>query len=461
MTTVTDAPRPPAVKGVRAALVVTVAASAMAGLIHAAAARAHEGERLLLWMFVLWAIVQVGWAVAVAVRPTRAMLALGLLINGGAVLVWALTRTTGIPFIDSLADVQSVGTQDLACAMFAAASVGGSVRMLAKPVVGLVIAPMWAGALAVMALLATMPALRADHTHEHDGHTQLEAAGHHGADDPSHADDGADHAHGNDSVPHAHDEAATGDDAAGDSEHAHDDGATGDLVDHEQHTITDGSTTHDDHPPAAVDGSHDDHPADPADPDPPDHTDHPDDPGDPATGPIISLDDPRLTDAQVAIATGLIDGVKDALAKYPDVAAIEAAGYISIGDGGVDGFEHYVNWSYLYDGIEMNPAKIESIVVQKSVSGPKTIVSGMYILNLGKTMADVPDLAGELTTFHYHDNLCFQGTTLVGLAVGGVCASGVLTVTPPMLHVWLIDQPCGPFAGIEGFGGDCGVHDDH
>jgi hypothetical protein len=30
-----------------------------------------------------------------------------------------------------------------------------------------------------------------------------------------------------------------------------------------------------------------------------------------------------------------------------------------------------------------------------------------------------------------------------------VCPRGVLTVTPPMLHVWLIERPCGPFAGLE------------
>ena len=83
-------------------------------------------------------------------------------------------------------------------------------------------------------------------------------------------------------------------------------------------------------------------------------------------------------------------------------------------------------------------------------------------VNLGKTMAQVPDLAGELTTWHYHDNLCFEGTKLVGLASGGVCQRGTLLVTPPMLHVWLVEHPCGPFAGIETHGGGgCGAHDDH
>jgi hypothetical protein len=460
MTTVTDVPRPQAVKGVRAALVVTVSASAMAGVIHAVAAREHDGDQLLLWMFALCAVAQVVWAAVVAVRPTRSVLIAGVVINGGAVLVWALTRTVGIPFIDSLSQVEPAGTQDFACALFAAASVGGAVRMLARPNVRVVITPVWASALAVMALLATVPALRAQHTYQHSGHTSLEAAGHlHGTDDATHLHDAVDHAaHSADDPSHAHDDTAPGTEGhdhstdSGSTAHAHVAGTT-DGTSHD-HTTTDG-TVHTDHP-TGTDGSHD-HPTDPTDPTDPGH-EHPVDPGDP-TGPIVSLADPRLTAAQVAVATGLIDGVTSALAVYPDVAAVEAAGYVSLGDGGVDGFEHYIKWSYLYDGIEMNPAKIESIVVQKSVTGPKTIVSGMYILNLGKTMADAPDLAGSLTTFHYHDDLCLQGTTLVGLAVNGVCASGVLTVTPPMLHVWLIPQPCGPFAGIEGFGEDCGLHE--
>ena len=83
----------------------------------------------------------------------------------------------------------------------------------------------------------------------------------------------------------------------------------------------------------------------------------------------------------------------------------------------------------------------------------------MYILNTGKTMVNVPALAGPLTTWHDHQNLGFSGTQLVGIAVDGKCAKGVLTPTPPMLHVWLVAHPCGPFAGIESHGGNCGVHE--
>lgn len=47
---------------------------------------------------------------------------------------------------------------------------------------------------------------------------------------------------------------------------------------------------------------------------------------------------------------------------------------------------------------------------------------------------------------------------LAGVLVNGRCfPSGTLRPTPPMLHVWLADHPCGPFAfaGIEGHGGGC------
>ena len=111
--------------------------------------------------------------------------------------------------------------------------------------------------------------------------------------------------------------------------------------------------------------------------------------------------------AQRAIAQGLITDVTNALAGKT-VASIKAAGYQWIGDGAGGGYQHYVNWTYYGDGIELNPARIESIVVKDNV-----IVSGMYILNPGKTMANVPTLAGPLTTFHDHQNLCFSGTTLV------------------------------------------------
>jgi hypothetical protein len=181
------------------------------------------------------------------------------------------------------------------------------------------------------------------------------------------------------------------------------------------------------------------------------------------TGPIISVDDPRVTEAQRAAAVALIERTEAAMAAFPDEEAVQDAGYASIGDG-ASGFEHYLKLGYLSDGAELDEDKIESIVLRVWPDGSKTVESAMYILSINDTMADVPDIAGELTTWHKHDDLCFsiQGSELrvVGLAVDGACASGNLFVTPPMLHVWITPQACGPFAGIEtgNHGSSCHPH---
>lgn len=88
----------------------------------------------------------------------------------------------------------------------------------------------------------------------------------------------------------------------------------------------------------------------------------------------------------------------------------------------------------------------------------KKVMSAMYILSPGTTMADVPDIAGELTVWHDHQNLCWDasGTRLAGIVIDGTCRpGGTFRGTSPMIHAWLEDTPCGPFSGIEGHGGGC------
>jgi len=221
----------------------------------------------------------------------------------------------------------------------------------------------------------------------------------------------AEHTHG---ASHAHDHAHGGTPAAGDDGHAHD--STGEETPAHEHAAE-------------------------------------------ASGAIVSLDDPRLTTAQQEQGTELLEQTREAMAAFPDEAAITAAGYASIGDGRTVGrFEHFVNWSYLDDTKELDADAIESIVTQRQADGSKKVVSAMYILGSGSTMADVPDVAGELSIWHDHQNLCWDasGTRLAGVVVNSQCRpAGTLRATPPMLHVWLEDTPCGPFTGVEGHGGSC------
>lgn len=184
-------------------------------------------------------------------------------------------------------------------------------------------------------------------------------------------------------------------------------------------------------------------------------------PGVTPSGPVISPDDVRLTSTERDAAQDLIDRTRDTMARFTDQVAVEASGYVSIGDQAT-GFEHFVNYGLLMDDRELDPDGIESIVMQVDDDGAEVVASAMYILSPGKTMDDVPDIAGDLTLWHDHQNLCWQGARVVGTTdAAGRCLRGTLWPTPPMLHVWMTAHPCGPFAGLEGTHGQGCDHDDH
>lgn len=185
---------------------------------------------------------------------------------------------------------------------------------------------------------------------------------------------------------------------------------------------------------------------------------------------LAGADTSDATAAELAAAVELVATTRAALdPSVTDVAVTttadaEAQGYVWIGDGRrPGGFQHYVSPRLMADGRVLDPAHIEALVFENAAGGP-VLVSAMYILEPGTTMADVPDVAGQLTVWHDHQNLCWDatGTRLAGISTDGVTCrpGGELRGTSPMLHVWLTDQDCGPFAGIEGHGStDCSQHE--
>jgi hypothetical protein len=132
------------------------------------------------------------------------------------------------------------------------------------------------------------------------------------------------------------------------------------------------------------------------------------------------------------------------------VTAAEASGYRWIGDDGGD-YRHYVRGDYLLDDTELDPEHIESLVFRVRPDGRQELVSGMYILSPGTAPDEAPDVAGALAPWHEHTNLCFDRTgSIAGTNDAGACPSGSFNVgTPPMLHVWVVDNPDGPFAAID------------
>jgi hypothetical protein len=362
-------------------LYVAAAASAGAGLVHAAAAGSHNDDSAVAWLFAVTALLQLGWAALVVVRPWRAVVAGGIALNAACVAAWVLSRTVGLA--GPLAAVEQVGAPDTIAAILAALACATALAVLfmgTRASARLDVPVLVVSVVAVFALV--VPAMAAPH-------------------EPS-ADAG-----------HAHAEVAAVSAPASSAAHVH------------TH-VPDGAVSVDD------------------------------------SAPIVSLADTRLTEEQRDKAISLLVATRAALlAHFPDRASVEAAGYTWIGDGRrPGGFEHFVNGAYLTDGRELDPDHIESIVLQRQLDGSERVVTAMYILEWGKTLADAPDIAGSLTTWHDHQNLCWDGNgKLAGIVVNGQCRpGGTFRPTPPMMHVWLTDPPCGPFSGVEGHGAEGCAH---
>jgi hypothetical protein len=175
------------------------------------------------------------------------------------------------------------------------------------------------------------------------------------------------------------------------------------------------------------------------------------------TGPSVKLrSEPGVTPAELLRAEHLIDMTIVDLKRFETPAEAYAAGYRSIGDA-LTGDEHYVNWSYSNDGHILDPMRPESVVYEVR-NGKQTAVAAMYAMPFGSTFASVPDVGGALTQWHVHRNLCLttdpQRRVVAGVtSLDGKCPPGTSKAgDTPMLHVWTIPNPCGPFAALEGIG---------
>ena len=171
-------------------------------------------------------------------------------------------------------------------------------------------------------------------------------------------------------------------------------------------------------------------------------------------GRLIKLvGDAGVLPAELERAERLIESTISSLERFASPSQAYAAGYRSIGDtASVD--EHYVNWSYIDDGHILDPARPESIVYEYR-NGTQTAVAAMYSLPFGSSFGDVPDVGGSLTQWHVHSDLCLtdnpqQKVILRFTTPDGPCPPGTSKASnTPMLHVWIVPNPCGPFAALE------------
>ena len=163
---------------------------------------------------------------------------------------------------------------------------------------------------------------------------------------------------------------------------------------------------------------------------------------------------PGVTPAQQARGERLVRDAVVASPRFADRDAAVAAGFTPRG-APVAGLEQLVRWASLTDDHVADPAHPEGLLYEVDRAGQRTLVALALLLEPGTPVADAPDVAGSLAAWRTEDHLCRAGggpgeysVTLAG-ADGG-CPAGQRPLEPmAILPVWVVANPCGPFASVE------------
>lgn len=105
-----------------------------AAVIHTVVAGAHFREFWLFGaFFVVVAVLQAAWAAMILIRPSRALLVGGAVLNAAVVVVWGVSRVTGVPIGPEAGTPEAVGAIDLVATLEEVGAVAAILVLLAVP----------------------------------------------------------------------------------------------------------------------------------------------------------------------------------------------------------------------------------------------------------------------------------------------------------------------------------------
>jgi hypothetical protein len=148
---------------------------------------------------------------------------------------------------------------------------------------------------------------------------------------------------------------------------------------------------------------------------------------------------------QVTAAAQLYAETRAAILPYQDWHNAWAAGYRP-GGGANLGSTHWMNQAYVDAGYVMDPYRPQGLVYANTKHGPVLLGAMFQMKHIGQFG---PDPGGPLTAWHQHENICvtpigFEFSLMTPFAT---CPLGAINISAsPMLHVWIVDNPAGPFA---------------
>jgi hypothetical protein len=170
---------PTSITRVPGALRAAAIASLGAGAIHATATGAHSEPRSAAVAFALTAVLQIGWGALALGGGGRLVSLAGVAVNGGALVGWALAKTSGIDFVEGLEAKETVQFADAVAAGLAGTAVVGALLALAGRVPWSTRPhPALVGVAALATVALVVPGMVKTGSHTHAGGHGHEAAGH-------------------------------------------------------------------------------------------------------------------------------------------------------------------------------------------------------------------------------------------------------------------------------------------
>jgi hypothetical protein len=162
-------------------------------------------------------------------------------------------------------------------------------------------------------------------------------------------------------------------------------------------------------------------------------------------GAVLQATNDVATPEQIAAAASLYARTSAAIQPFEDWHRAWAAGYRPGGPGNMP-TTHWMNEAYVKAGYVMDPGRPQGLVYANTKSGPVLLGAMFQMQHIGQFG---PDPGGPLTAWHQHENICFTpfGFEFSLMTPFATCPLGAIDLSAtPMLHVWIVDNPGGPFA---------------
>lgn len=162
-------------------------------------------------------------------------------------------------------------------------------------------------------------------------------------------------------------------------------------------------------------------------------------------GAVLQQTNDVATPEQQAAAAQLYAQTKAAIVPYQDWHRAWAAGYRPGGSQTLPS-THWMNQRFVKAGYVLDPQHPQGLVYANTPHGPVLLGAMFQMRNIGQFG---PDPGGPLTAWHEHENICVTpfGFEFSLMTPYATCPLGAIDITvPAMLHVWIVDNPTGPFA---------------